>query len=273
MPPTISALYSYPIKSCGGLAHDTLTLTDTGPEYDRHWVITTPNGEFITQREYPQMALIQPQFRDDSSLSISAPKHGEICLPLAEREGLVQRPVTVWRDTVLASDEGDEAARFLSSFLGLEVRLFHMPTSTIRAVDPNYAKAPAQVGFADAYPLLVVSEGSLEDLNQRLVERGTSPLTMRSFRPNIVVADAGKPFVEDDWTRFTVGETAFDVVKPCARCAITTVDPETGEIPNPKEPLATLATFRKGEKGVLFGQNAIHRSTGTIAVGDALAIE
>ncbi len=272
MSPTISALYSYPIKSCGGLAHDMLELVATGPRFDRHWVITEPDGTFITQREHPKMARIQPTFRD-GVLFITAPGQGEVCVPLDERPGLTQRPVTVWRDTVMASDEGDETADFLSSYLGLDVRLFHMPQTTVRAVDPDYAKAPAQVGFADGYPLLVVSESSLDELNRRLVARGASPLTMRSFRPNIVVADVEKPFAEDDWTRFMVGEIAFDAVKPCARCAITTVNPDTGDIPNPKEPLATLATFRKAENGgVMFGQNAIHRANGTLSVGDTLAI-
>lgn len=273
MPPTIRALYTYPIKSCGGLAHDTLTLTATGPAFDRHWMLTTPDGSFITQRERPNMARIQPTFRD-GVLFISAPGHGEVCVPLDERPGLPQRPVSIWRDTVLAADAGDDAADFLSSFLGAPVRLVYMPTATVRGVDPAYnTGAAAQVGFADGYPLLLISEASLDDLNQRLAARGAAPVTMPHFRPNIVIGDVDAPFAEDTWTRFTVREVAFDVVKPCARCAITTVDPQTGTIPNPKEPLATLATFRKGANGgVMFGQNVIHRATGTLAVGDTLAI-
>jgi uncharacterized protein len=273
MPPIISALYSYPIKSCGGLAHDTVEMVATGPRFDRHWVITEPDGTFITQREYPKMALIQPQFLD-GALSITVPNHGEVCVPLDERPRLAQRPVTVWRDTVLASDEGDEAANFLSSYLGLDVRLFHMPETTVRAVNPDFNQGKtAQVGFADGYPLLVVSDASLDDLNRRLEERGASPVAMQNFRPNMVVTGVDKPFAEDGWNRFTVGDITFDVVKPCARCSITTVNPQTGDVPNPKEPTATLATFRRGDNGgVLFGQNAIHRATGAISVGDALTI-
>jgi uncharacterized protein YcbX len=112
----------------------------------------------------------------------------------------------------------------------------------------------------------------LADLNTRLVERGHTALDMRSFRPNIVVADTDRPYAEDDWNRIVVNEIPFDLVKPCARCAITTVDPVTGEVPNPKEPLATLATYRKGTNGVLFGQNIIHRAQGTLSVGDVVTV-
>jgi uncharacterized protein len=269
---TISALYTYPIKSCGGLAHQSLELVETGPRYDRHWVFTEPDGTFITQREYPRLALIQPRL-GDTVLHISAPGMDEMRVPLAERPAAATQPVAVWRDTVPAVDEGDEISAWASDFLGVRVRLFHMPQSTVRRVDPNFAKAPAQVGFADGYPLLMISEASLADLNDKLVERGLAALTMASFRPNLVVGGVDGPFAEDGWSVVHTEQVAFDVVKPCARCAITTVDPQTGHIPNPREPLATLATYRQGQRGVEFGQNIVHRGGGTLRVGETVRVE
>jgi uncharacterized protein YcbX len=271
MPLTISALYSYPIKSCAGLQHDSLELVATGPAYDRHWMITEPDGTFITQRTHPQMALIRPHF-DGDDLVLNAPNMSAVRVPLVVPDDHARRPVTVWRDTVLGADEGDEVAAWLSDYLHESVRLFAMPPETVRPVDPKYAKTPAQVGFSDGYPLLVFSTASLDDLNAKLTERGKATVTVAHFRPNIVVTDVDAPFAEDGWNAFTVGGLSFDVVKPCARCKITTVDPTTGTVTDPQEPSATLALYRRGESGVLFGQNVIHRSTGTVHVGASLDV-
>ncbi|MEO0564089.1 MAG: MOSC N-terminal beta barrel domain-containing protein [Chloroflexota bacterium] len=272
MSPLVSALYTYPIKSCGGLSHNSIMLTDMGPKYDRHWVLAEPDGMFITQREYPKMALIQPEIVEDAMI-VRAPGMSELRIPLKRDRDLDLKQVTVWRDTVPAADEGNSAANWFSDFLNLDVRLLHMPGSTQRMVDSTYTDTPAQVGFADGYPILLISEASLTDLNERLAARGEPPRSMTNFRPNVVVSGNEQPFAEDTWTRFHINDVPFDAVKPCARCSITTVDPLTGEVPNPNEPLATLATFRKGKLGVNFGQNVIHRAVGTLQVGDKIQVK
>lgn len=266
---TITGLYTYPIKSCGALAHEQVEITTTGPAYDRHWVVTDPDGMFYTQRELPQLAQVQPRFAGER-LVITAPGMSEISVPLHVRETMPRCEVVVWRDTVEAADMGKEAAAWFSDYLGTAARLFAMPPSTVRAVDAAYAPQPAQVGFADGYPLLVISEESLAALNEKLAARGKDAVPMSRFRPNMVIKGGGA-FAEDDLGAFSAGDVTFDVVKPCARCAITTIDQGQGTSPDPKEPLATLAMFRRGDGGkVLFGQNIVHRGEGVVSVGDTL---
>jgi uncharacterized protein YcbX len=174
------------------------------------------------------------------------------------------RPVVIWRDTCPAVDQGDEVAGWLSDFLHANCRLVRMADDFVREVDPTYASSPAdQVGFADGFPCLLIAEESLADLNSRLAE----PLPMNRFRPNIVIS-GGVPFGEDHVGRLRIGEIVFYAPKACARCTITTVDQATGE--TGKEPLRTFATFRRAQRSVLFGQNLIHATTGTIRVGDSM---
>jgi uncharacterized protein YcbX len=177
------------------------------------------------------------------------------------------KTVVVWRDECEAIPQGHDAAGWLSEFLETSVELVRMDDRFKRTVDPNYAvRSSDEVGFADAYPLLVLSEESLEDLNARL----ETPVPMNRFRPNIVVRGGG-PYAEDQWRRVQFGEVSAAIVKPCARCAVTTVDQQTAE--RGKEPLRTLATYRHDpERDVLFAQNAIHAAPGTIRVGDAVTV-
>ncbi|MCS7070738.1 MAG: MOSC domain-containing protein, partial [Anaerolinea sp.] len=155
----------------------------------------------------------------------------------------------------------------LSAFLGEPVRLLRMADAYERVVSPERSPERALTAFSDGYPLLLIGTASLDELNRRLAERGKPPVTMQRFRPNVVVS-GGEPFAEDGWRRVLLDGVPFDVVKPCARCVMTTVDPLTGHIPDPHEPLATLATFRRAASGkVMFGQNIIHRGRGTLHVG------
>lgn len=265
----VSALYTYPIKSCGGLTHNTISFDTRGPLWDRRWVVTDSDGMFYTQRELPPMALIQPAF-EDAALMLTAPGMTAIRVPL-EAERSTPRAVRVWRDTCDAWDEGDALAQWFSDYLKVDARLTRMTDDYYRAVNKDYAPQPAQVGFADGYPALIVSESSLEDLNQHLVARGVEAMPMRRFRPNIVVADSDA-YAEDSWREAQIGTMTFDVVKPCARCVMTTVDPARGEIINTAEPLATLNTYRKQDRGVMFAQNAIHRAPGILNVGDVVNV-
>ncbi|MEM6528189.1 MAG: MOSC N-terminal beta barrel domain-containing protein, partial [Chloroflexota bacterium] len=234
-------------------------------------VITDPDGMFFTQRKHPRMALIQPRFEGENMV-LSAPEMPDIATSL-HMEDAPHTDITVWRDTMQAGDAGNEVAQWLSEFLGIEARLFALTEKTVRLTDPAYAAQQSRVGFADGYPMLVVTEESLADLNRRLAERGKQPVPMARFRPNVVVTGAAAPFDEDHWTAFTTASAHFDVVKPCARCAITTVDPQTGTVPDVGEPLATLATFRRGATGgVIFGQNVIHRANVALSIGDTLTL-
>lgn len=228
-------------------------------------MVVNPEGRFLTQREHPRLAVVQPSL-EAHYLRLRAPARSEVRVPLRREPGEVRR-VRVWDDDCEAWDEGEGAAGFFSDHLGAPVRLVRMADAFVRPVD---APQTAQTGFADAFPLLVLSEASLEELNRRLVERERSPVPMSRFRPNVVLT--GCPgFAEDGWEAIRIGEMTLDVVKPCARCVTTTVDQARGEVRDHQEPLATLATFRRRGDGVVFGQNAVHRGPGRLAVGDVVA--
>jgi uncharacterized protein YcbX len=201
---------------------------------------------------------------EDGRLRLNAPGMSPLALDPV-RQGST-RNVIVWRDRCPAVDQGPDVARWLSDFLVTDCRLVRMAEEHVRRVDRRYAVGDGdQVGFADGYPFLLISEESLADLNARL----SSPLPMNRFRPNIVVS-GGTAFQEDQWRRIRIGDIDFDLVKPCARCVITTTDQATAE--RGKEPLITLAGFRRSRRGVLFGQNMIHSGPGTIRHGDLVEV-
>jgi len=268
----VSALFTYPIKSCGSLSHTSLAIFASGAQYDRRWMLTDTTYQFLSQREFPQLALIQPTITEHT-LRLTAPTMPplEIPLRLTEQDDPTV-PVTIWRDTVPAVDEGEEVAEWFSTAIGGAARLVYMPNSTYRAIDSRYAKRPSNVSFADGYPLLITTESSLEDLNRRIMERGKQPIPMSRFRPNIVIAGT-EAWAEDHWMEIEIGSMRFDLVKPCARCTITTVDQATAQVLDVQEPLATLNLFRRNEKGgVLFGQNTIPHGEGTLTVGEHVSV-
>ncbi|MEO8606369.1 MAG: MOSC N-terminal beta barrel domain-containing protein [Chloroflexota bacterium] len=266
---TLTHLYTYPIKSCGSLSHKEIALDARGPLWDRRWMVTDGDGKVITQRELPAMALIQPRF-ENGNLALTAPNMPEICVPLGREAGEIWR-VEVWDDICAAWDEGEEFADWFSDYLHVDARLVRMADGFVRAVDPDYAPPNTPVGFADGYPILIVSDASLDELNRRLIERDKPPVPISRFRPNIVVTGASA-FAEDNWDAVQIGDVTLDVVKPCARCVLTSVDQLTGTVPDTAEPLATLNTFRKQNNKVMFAQNAIHRAPGTLRVGEQLKL-
>ncbi|HFC11850.1 MAG TPA: MOSC domain-containing protein, partial [Anaerolineae bacterium] len=217
----ISELYYYPIKSCAGWRVDSAELTPTGFAHDREFVVATPQGHFVTQRELPRMALIRPKIAHNQ-LTLTAPTMSPISLPITQ-QGKAQS-VTVWRSTVQAIDQGDGAAQWLSQFLKAELRLFTMQAGFTRKINPAFAQAANDiVSFADGYSILVIAQASLDNLNSKLAE----PLPMTRFRPNIVVTGCD-PHATDRWRHITIGDIPMTGAKPCARCAVTTVDPSTG---------------------------------------------
>ena len=261
--PQVSALYIYPVKSCAGIAVASATLDTRGFVGDRRFMIVDDAGSFLTQRELPRLALISPR-TDDDVLSLDAPGMAPIETPV--RRGRGDGAVTIWDDTCSAIDQGDEVSAWLGRYLGTRCRLVRQADDDVRRIDPTYAMSAAdEVSFADAYPLLLISEASLADLNSRL----EVPLPMDRFRPNVVLSGT-EPYAEDAWRSIEIGAVRAQVVKPCVRCVTTTVDQRTAEAG--KEPLRTLATYRKGPRGVMFGQNVIHGHPGTINVGDRVRV-
>ena len=256
----VSGLYVYPVKSCAGISLHGALVGRRGFENDRQYMLTGPSGLFLTQRELPRLALVSPSLAP-AGLLLQAP--GVAPLLITSADGGARRSVVVWRDQCEAVDQGDHAAAWFSAFLSAPVRLVRMAEDFSRKVNRDYALSPSdETGFGDGYPFLLLGESSLADLNSRL----STPVDMRRFRPNIVVSGSGA-YAEDSWRRLRIGPVEFGVVKPCARCVITTTDQDTAE--RGREPLATLATYRNVPgRGVMFGQNLIHTGRGSVRVGD-----
>ncbi len=254
----LSGLFIYPIKACAGLALPRAAVVERGLAADRRYMVADRNGRFVTQRELPRLCLVETALEGER-LVISAPGIGSLSLPSALDKGERVR-FQVWssQGSALRHDDG---SRWFSELLGDEMQLVYMPDDERRAVNPARARPGDVVSFADAYPLLLISEESLADLNARLDE----PLEMRRFRPNLVISGA-EPYGEDRMTRLRVGSVSFRGVKRCDRCSVTTVDPETGV--RGKEPLRTLAKYRLEDGKVWFGMNLIHDHQGELRVGD-----
>ena len=258
----LSSLRLYPLKSALGVEVSRCRVDEFGLARDRRFMVVNADGRFMTQRRHPHMSLLRAELTDDG-LALSFPGHG--ALNVSRPDACAGSDVEIWGESVSGHDAGPEVAAWLTAWMGEPCRLVYMHASTHRPVDARYAQPPARVSFADGYPFLLIGEASLADLNDRLPQ----PITMARFRPNLVVAGAA-PFEEDGWRRIRIGEIIFDVVKPCARCVITAVDPDTAT-PG-KEPLRTLATYRKVDSEVMFGQNVIHRGRGTLSIGDAVEV-
>ena len=253
----------YPVKSAGGIAVQEREVEARGLAGDRRWMVVSPEGDFLTQRDWPRMALLTPML-EANMLRLDAPGCVPLRVPrLSEGERLTVR---VWRSVCEAICAGADADVWLSTFLEMPCRLVYMPEETRRPVSPEYAAGESIVSFADGFPLLLIGESSLDDLNSKLAD----PVPMNRFRPNLVVAGAA-PYAEDNWAQVRIGEVLFHVVKPCARCLMTTVEQTTGERTGP-EPLQTLAGYRREEGKVMFGQNLIPAGPGVVRVGDTVEV-
>jgi uncharacterized protein YcbX len=253
---TVRALHFYPVKSLRGLETARVVVTDRGFEHDRRFMVVDAAGRFLTQRTHPRMSLVSVGI-DGDVLRLNAPGSDALEVPLRPELGDF-RTVDVWGDRCQALSLGDAPGRWFTEFLGVPCGLVFMPDASVR--ETNSAYGPGRVGFADAFPFLLTSTSSLAVLAQR---GGAVP--MERFRPNIVV-EGSDPFAEDAWCRIRIGAVTFRVVKPCVRCAITTVDPSVGAVVG-AEPLRTLATFRRTGDGVLFGMNLVNETGGVIEVG------
>ncbi|MBX3619449.1 MAG: MOSC N-terminal beta barrel domain-containing protein [Rhizobacter sp.] len=256
---SVASLHVHPVKSCAGVSVREWLLIETGLEFDRAWMVVDAHGRFVTQRELPRMALVTPTLKQ-SEVVLRAP--GMLALHLAMDAVEAPVRVTVWNDEVAAYDMGDLAAQWFTDFLGQPLRLVRFDPAQKRLSSRQWTgDLEAENAFSDGYPVLVTSEASLADLNQRLAARGAEPVTMARFRPNLVLAGL------DAYAEDHLDEIAFDtpegrvrlkLVKPCARCPIPNVDPSTGEPGH--EPGDTLGTYRADARldgAVTFGMNAV----------------
>jgi uncharacterized protein YcbX len=263
----VASLHVYPLKSAAGLdVHEAVARAE-GFAWDRRWMIVDAAGRFVTQRGWPRLARVEVGLaaaQDEAELTVRVPGVGEAVAPSATGRG-ARVEVEVWGDRVLAEAVAPRVDELLSAFLEMPVRVVGFPPDAVRPCDPAYARAGDRVGFADGFPYLVTTTGSLAALE---AEVGAS-LEMRRFRPNIVVG-CDTAWAEDGWREATVAGLPLRLVKPCGRCTMVTVDPTTGRAG--REPLRTLNRTRRQGRAVIFGQNAVLDAEGLVRVGDPFAV-
>ena len=259
LPFTIASLHAYPVKSCGGITLDEMLVTETGFEFDRAWMLVDADGEFLSQRELPRLALVRCELRH-SELVLRAPGMLALHLRLDTVEQAVR--VRVWGDEVAAFDMGDLAAQWFGNCLGQPLRLVRFDPEHRRLADPAWTgDIAAETAFSDGFPLLVISQASLDALNARLAARGVPAMPMARFRPNLVLTGLkahGEDFLDELNLQTTDGPVRLRLVKPCPRCPMPNIDPETGV--SGHEPGNTLAAYRADRRvngAVSFGMNAV----------------
>ena len=254
---TLSKINIFPVKSLDGYSPELAIVEKRGLQFDRRWMITDLDGMFMTMRNNGRMALLKAVVENDI-LTIFEKENpqNQVKIPVLSEntEGVIE--TEIWNDCVISSIVSKKANDFLSDFLQKKCQLVTMPSTTERRVDAQYNTGNDIVSFADGYPFLIIGEASLQQLNDKILERHppNAPLSMRRFRTNFVFS-GGAPFQEDTFKNFKIGDVDFIGVKPCARCVLTTRDPDTGI--KGKEPLDTLMTFRQEGTKILFGQNVV----------------
>jgi uncharacterized protein len=260
----LSSIHRFPVKSCRGESVASALVEPWGLAGDRRWMLVDETGTAITAREVNRMVLIDPELTAQG-LSVSAPGLPRLAVPTPDPARQV--PVGLWRSRLTAAAAGTEADVWFGEALGRPARLVYLDDPTRRATSPDFSEPGDRVSFADGYPLLVATESSLAALNEIVTGE---PLSMDRFRPNVVVAGS-EAWAEDDWRRIRIGDAVLRAVKGCARCVITTVDPETAE--RAKEPTASLARIRRWDRAVWFGVNLVPDTAGVrIRVGDEVEV-
>lgn len=252
---TLSQLAIYPIKSTAQIQLNSASMSRFGLDMDRRWMLIDQNGIMLTQRKHARMCLIQCSL-SDGQLTVKAPE----MQPLTVETSTTPTTATVWEDTCNAFDCGDTAAKWFSDFLKTSARLVYFPDNEQRQVDLSYANKGDITAFSDGFPYLLISQASLDDLNSRL----DSSVEMKRFRPNLVISGT-EAFAEDNWKIIRIGNITFNIVKPCSRCIIPSIDPQTAG--TSAEPVRTLAKYRMRDNKIFFGQNVIAEGTGKLEVG------
>jgi len=278
---TVSSLHIYPIKSTAGITLSSAKVNELGLAFDRRFVLSDPSGQFITARTSPKLCLVRTSLissgdesevgsRAESGITLSAPNMPTLTLKYHDFKSQYQN-ITLWGDNIAGQVCSITADKWFSDYLQHPCQLLFFGKNSYRERKSTTNKT-RKLAFADGYPLLLISQASLNDLNQRLTNNQLKTVSMTQFRPNIVVEHC-LPFAEDTWQHIRIGEVEFMVSKPCERCVFTTVNPETGEKHTDQQPLKTLKSYRKTEQGeVLFGQNLIPLNKGEIKQGDKLEV-
>jgi uncharacterized protein YcbX len=260
----LTGLFVYPIKSLGGIAVSSSLVTEMGLQYDRRWMLVDKDNRFMTQRQIHELSLFRLSITSEG-LSITYKPNGSVFTIPFQPQTTGDVVVKIWNDTCLARLVSADADSWFSEMISFPCRLVFMTEETRRTVEQPYASGNEITSFSDGYPFLIIGQSSLDELNKRLAE----PLPMNRFRPNIVFS-GGEAFEEDEMEDFVINDIHFYAVKPCDRCMITTINQENAV--SGKEPLRTLATFRKKENSIYFGQNLLHHGEGIIKIGDRMEV-
>lgn len=266
----LSEIFIYPVKSLRGISLQSAKVEARGLAYDRRWMLVDEAGHFFTQRKFPEMALLTTALTEEHLVIEHATKSlGKLLIPHKAPENQPSINVKIWDDTCQAILVSKETDQWLSEVLNTNCHLVYMPDTTQRFTDPTYSQPDDIVSFADGYPFLMIGQASLDDLNERLEEK----ITINRFRPNFVFT-GGTPFEEDSWRQFSIGDLNFRAVKPCARCEIPSINPETGIFG--KEPTRTLSKYRLHGHKILFGMNVCwdvnNEYEPIIKIGDSIEI-
>ncbi len=260
---SVARLRIHPIKGARGLDVQGLDFDQLGPRFDRRWMVVGPDGTFVSQRVAPRLATVQPSV-DGDTLTLEANGTAPVAVPVAPQGRRIR--AAVWGSVVRVRLVSAAADAWFSSLLGSPHRLVFMGEDDVRHTDPAYAEGH-RVAFADGYPALIVTTGSVDELSRR----AGRAIPVERFRPNIVI-DGERPHEEDYWQRFAIGDLHFRGVKLCARCTVTTLDQRSGARDPDREPLRTLGRYRRIESAVYFGVNVVHHGEGRIALGDSVEV-
>ena len=264
----VDSLHVYPLKGAAGFSPQSWPVDERGLRHDRRFMVVDADGVFISQRTYPRMALIRGEIAGDGLRISTAGGMIDVPFPLTNAPTL---RATVWDDCFDVRIADPNASRMLSEVLHAPAQLVWMPDDCERLTSIKRGEPRRHVSFADAAPLLLTTTAALEELNTRLQRSGSSAIPMDRFRPNVVVrgATAG---ADDHWRTLRIGNAAFRVSNACKRCKVITIDQSTGEFAG-NDPLTTLATYRAEGPSVTFGQHLMAEASGSISVGDAVAID
>ncbi len=260
----LSKILVYPVKSLGWLEPPKWVVRKRGFELDRRWMLADANGNFVSQRRFPQLALLKVKKGENKLLVRDSISNDSIEIPFEPETNRIFN-VKIFNDETSGIIVSKELSNWFTEFLKEKVELIFMPENFIRKVNPKYGSKSDVVSFADGFPYLLINSASVAELNGRLKNK----IPPERFRPNLII-EGKTPFEEDKWKKIKIGEIIFKVVKPCSRCTVITVNQDTGE--TDAEPLKALSSFRKINNKVMFGQNLIAENEGTLKTGDKVEV-
>lgn len=258
----VSQLAIYPVKSMRQVSVQAAKIDMGGLKDDRRWMVVDSSGRMVTQRQHSRLCLIQPAITE-KGLLLQTPGMPDLYVSRPDNADRIE--VSIWNDQCRACPAGEQSQRWLSQFLGIDCQLVYFPDDELRVVDQTYASAGDNTAFSDGFPVLLISQASLDDLNGRLEK----PVPMARFRTNIVISGSG-PYAEDEWKQLKIGDFNLRIVKPCSRCVIPSIDIETAE--RTGEPTRTLSQYRRSDNKIFFGQNAVLDGQGRVQTGMSVEV-